>query len=171
LSLALGDVALSFHKIMRNRRSVRWDGRVIVATILVLLTIMRMWFEIWNVRYVGSILSFPFYVSLFAEFMLLFLIAAASLPDEHAAELPMADFYEENRGYFWTLFAIFQGMFAGNWIYFSGGKYELEESVAVLGPLIIYGALAFVRRKWLDYAAPLALIIYYFWEYWTDKLG
>lgn len=171
MSLALGDVALSFHKVMRHRRTVNWDGRVIVATILVLITIMRMWFEIWNVRYVGDILSFPFYVTLFLEFMVLYLLAAACLPDEVAADVPMTEFYEENRRYFWSLFAIFQGMFVGHWVYFSGGRYELEESIAVLGPLAIYVALAFVRRPLLDYAAPSAIIIYYFWEYWADTLG
>ena len=170
MSLALGDVAISFHKVMRHQRAIQWDGRVIVAAALVILTIMRMWFEVWNIRHVSGVLSFPFYVSMFVEFMILFLLAAACLPDEEVSGMSMSDFYEDNRRYFWLLFALFQAFFTGHWVYFSGGRYELVESVAVLGPLALYVMLAFVRLKPLDYLVPGGLIVYYFFNYWGDRL-
>jgi hypothetical protein len=171
MSLALGDMAMSFHKVMRRRRAVRWDGRVILAAALVILTIVRMWFEVWFIRGVGGVLDFPFYLTLFVEFLVLFLLAAAALPDETAEELSMDGFYEENRRYFWLLFALFQAMFIGHWIWFSGGRYELVESVAVVGPALLYLALAFLRWKLLDYAVPVGLIAYYLVSYWGDRLG
>lgn len=82
VGLALADVAASLHRLLRQARLVRWDGRVVLCVVLVIITITGMWFEVWSIHSVKAVLSFPFYLSLFLEFMVLFLVCAACLPDE-----------------------------------------------------------------------------------------
>src|SRR4051812_6348873 len=82
VGLALADVAASLHRLLRKASSVRRDGRVVLCVAFVIITIVGMWFEMWFIRSVKAVLSFPFYLSFFVEFMILFLICAACLPDE-----------------------------------------------------------------------------------------
>lgn len=78
VGLALADVVASLHRLLRLARAVRWDGRRILCVVLVLIVIVGMWFEAWTIHTVKAVLSFPFYLSLFVEFMILFLICAAA---------------------------------------------------------------------------------------------
>ncbi|MGQ0558715.1 MAG: hypothetical protein ACT4OE_03900 [Sphingosinicella sp.] len=48
IALALGDIALNAHKLLRHWRTVVWDGRVIIATLFVIVVIVRMWFALWT---------------------------------------------------------------------------------------------------------------------------
>lgn len=177
MSLALADIAMSFHRVMRHCRTVSWDGRVILTAALVILTIVRMWFAVWSIREVEMVLVFPFYLSLFIEFMILFLLAAACLPDEAARDCRLATFYDENQRYFWLVFAAFQASYFGHWLYFGGGVVSvggwtgLAHWLRVLLPLGLYLALAFVRSRMLHHAVPAALTVYYLWIYWDQSLG
>lgn len=176
MSLALADIAMSFHRVMRHCRTVKWDGRVVLSTALVILTIVRMWFAVWAVRDVGMVLVFAFYLSLFIEFMILFLLAAACLPDEPASDCRLAAFYEGNQRYFWLIFFTFQASYFGHWLYFGGrtgsvGGASLHDWARLLGPALIYLALAFLRNKLLHYAAPALLIVYYLWLHWDQSLS
>ena len=68
VGLALADIAASLHRLLRQARSVRWDGRVALCVGFVIITIVGMWFEVWLVRSVKAVLSFPFYLSLLSLF-------------------------------------------------------------------------------------------------------
>src|SRR5919206_1943234 len=106
VGLALADIAASLHRLLRQARSVRWDGRVVLCAALVIITIVGMWFEVWAIRSVKAVLSFPFYLSLFIEFMVLFLISAACLPDEPEESRDLGAFYDGNTTYLWSLFTV-----------------------------------------------------------------
>ena len=95
VGLALADVAASLHRLLRQARLVRWDGRVVLCVVLVIITITGMWFEVWSIRSVKAVLSYPFYLSLFLEFMVLFLVCAACLPDEPEESCDLGAFYEK----------------------------------------------------------------------------
>src|SRR5436853_5672206 len=120
VGLALADVAASLHRLLRQARLVRWDGRVVLCVVLVIITITGMWFEVWSIRSVKAVLSYPFYLSLFLEFMVLFLVCAACLPDEPEESYDLSAFYEANGTYLWLLFALFQASFFLHCIYFAG---------------------------------------------------
>jgi hypothetical protein len=120
IGLALVDVAMSVHKLVRHCMTVRWDARVILSASLVVLIIVRMWFALWSIRDVAIVLYFPFYLSLFVEFMLLFLLASSCLPDEPPADCNLGQFYESNQRTLWTVFAVFQLSFYLHWLYFGG---------------------------------------------------
>ena len=60
VSLALGDVAASLHKLLRRAGSVRWDGRVLLSVAFVITLLTGEWFSMWTIRTVKGVLSFPF---------------------------------------------------------------------------------------------------------------
>ncbi len=171
IGLALGAIATDVHHLVRHWRSVRWDGRVVLSTILVVVVIVRMWFAFWAIRQVGMVLVFPFYLSLFVELMVLFLLAATCLPDEPPTDCDLGTFYEANRRALWTIFAIFQLSFFAHWMYFGGLSSPLWVWAAVLLPLAAYLVLALVRAKWLHYVIPATLIAWELIGNWDRTLG
>jgi hypothetical protein len=116
----------------------------------VIITITGMWFEVWSIRSVKAMLSYPFYLSLFVEFMVLFLVCAACLPDESEENFDLGAFYERNRTYLWSLFALFQTSFFLHWIYFAGFHMSNHSRTLLLGacvcfPLLVFVLLAMIR--------------------------
>ena len=176
VGLSLADVAASLHKLLRQGRSVRWDGRVLLSVAFVIITITGMWFAVWSIRNVKAVLSFPFYLSLFLEFMVLFLVCAACLPDEAVDSRDLAAFYENNRRYLWSLFALFQTSYFLHWIYFVGIRVTdrgelLIRGAAVLIPLVLFLLLANIRSRWFHYVALLLLVVSGLCIFWGQTLA
>lgn len=171
MALALGDIAMNVHKLIRHCRTIRWDGRVVLSTLLVVVVIVRMWFALWSIREDGMVLMFPFYLSLFLELMILFLLGASCLPDEPLADCDLGAFYERNQRSLWTIFSVFQLSFFLHWIYFGGLQASGLAWAAVLAPLALYALLAFIRARWLHLAAPAALIAWELYGNWGRTLG
>ncbi len=86
LGLAIADMATSLHKLLRNRRRVRWD---------------------WVLAQVA-----PYFVVM----VLLFLTASAALPDEVPEEgIDLGRYFDENRGYFLSLYGTYITVWIGSW--------------------------------------------------------
>lgn len=177
MSLALADIVLSFHRLLRSRATVKWDGRLLIAAALVMLEIIRMWFAQWTGRDFASALTFGVYLGEFIQILLLVLLAHASLPDHVGDECDLEDFYEKNRRYFWAVFSAYQTTYFILWLtIFGGTQATVGGSVTpfdwfrMTGPLAIYLLLTFVRVRWIDYAAPALIIIFYLFRYWNQSL-
>ena len=178
VSLALADIVISFHRLMRRARSIHWDGRVLVAAALVVLEIIRLWFAQWTLRDSADALTFSVYLGLFVQVMLLVLLAAAALPDEPDERFDLGTFYDANRRYFWGVFAAYQLTYFLLWLFVFGGTQASNKAAAgpidwlrLLVPLGLYLMLAIVRRRWLDYAVPLLIIGFYLARYWNQTLA
>jgi hypothetical protein len=180
VGLALADVAASLHKLLRQGRSVRWDGRVVLSVALVIVVITGMWFSVWGIRAVNAVLWFPFYLTLFIEFMLLFLVCAACLPDDAIESGDLGAFYEKNRRYLWSLFALFQTSFFLHWLYFyshivqrvfAAHRNSVLVGMMVFAPLPVFLLLAFIRARRFHYPALVALLVYYLYVYWRATLA
>jgi hypothetical protein len=179
VGLALADVAASLHKLLRQGRSVRWDGRVILSVAFVIVEITGMWFSVWAIRSVNAVLWFPFYLTLFLEFMVLFLVCAACLPDDAVENRDLEAFYEKNRRYLWSLFALFQTSFFLHWLYFNSHVVHRSISVqrsslltgaGILAPLVVFLLLVLIRSRWFHYPVLVALVVYYMYVYWRATL-
>jgi hypothetical protein len=171
VSLALADVASSVHRLIRQGRAVRWDGRVILTVGFVILLIVGMWFQVWFIRHIEQVLSFPSYLWLFLEFIVLFLVCAACLPDEVMESRDLTAFYERNRIYQWSLLALFQISFVLHTIYFNrltgtSSDRMLKVDAAVVLPLAIFVLLAIVHARVVHYIALVGLLGYYGWAFW-----
>jgi hypothetical protein len=177
MSLALADIVLSFHRLLRHARTVKWDGRVLLAAALVILEIIRIWFAQWALRDYDVALGFPVYCALFGHILLLVLTAVACLPDEVGEGCDLGAFHDRNRRYFWGAFAASQLAYFCLWLVFGGGQDSVGgpvgpmDWVRMLAPLFAFLLLAAVRARWLDYLVPAAVIVFYVWRYWGQTLA
>lgn len=178
LSLAATDVIMSFHRLMRHRMTVKWDGRVIAAALLVTLEIIRIWFAQWTIRDVELAVTFSVFLAKFIQIVLLVLLAASCLPDEANERYDLSSFYETNRRYFWSLFAAYQLSYFLLWLFVFGGTQSsaagtvtIMDWLRILVPMFLYALLAMFRRPVLDYAVPVGLIVFYLARYWNQSLA
>lgn len=176
MGLALADITFSFHKLAVRVRTIHWDGRVLLATALVVLECVRLWFAQWTLRDTSIALTFPVYFGMFANLMLLVLLAASCLPDDPQDGFDLGEFYEARRRYFWGLFSTYHLIFFVWWLMFAasspnGLRAEAPvDWIRVIAPLIFFPTLAIVRRRWLDYVVPVGFIVFYIARYWTATL-
>lgn len=119
IGLAIADIALSFHRLVRQGSRVRWDPLALMATLYAFLIAVGMWFDLWAVRGVSETRNFLFYLSIVGELFVVFLLAAASLPDDAAAEADLRQYYDANRRYFWILVLLFQSFYYSHYAYFA----------------------------------------------------
>lgn len=178
MGLALADIIFSFHKLAVRARSIRWDGRPLIAAALVVVECVHHWFAQWTLRTYSIALHFPVYFGMFVELMLLVLLATSCLPDDPGDDCDLGEFYDRRRRYFWGLFAAYQLLFFIWWIAFFGATTADGRMAAgaldwfrVIAPVIAFGLLALVRRRWLDYAIPALFIAFYLARYWDSTLA
>ena len=118
VGLGLAEVASGMNRLLRSS-GARHDPLVFGPPILVALMLVSVWFDVWAVRRIANIFSFPFFVVSFAQLMLLYLLAASCVPKtaDQRARLTSED-YEENRSYFWRLFSVYQLLYFSLWVFF-----------------------------------------------------
>jgi hypothetical protein len=86
VGLAIADIALSVHRLVRQGSRVQWDPLALLATLYAFLIAVGMWFDLWSIRAVSETRNFFFYISIVGELFVVFLLAAASLPDDAKIE-------------------------------------------------------------------------------------
>ncbi|MBN2566289.1 MAG: hypothetical protein JXB46_11320 [Candidatus Eisenbacteria bacterium] len=104
--LMLTELFVSVHRLIRNRRRVRWHWLPLLVSWYVLVTVLKNW---WGFVFGGddgawgSGWVFFFYGHIL---LLLYLVVSAVLPDEVPAEgLDLKEHYFETRRHFWGLLA------------------------------------------------------------------
>jgi hypothetical protein len=172
IGLAIADVATSFHRLMRVRPQIRWDPLVLLAALLAMVMTIGMWFDLWGIRNATSVRHFFLYLALTASFFVLFLIAAASLPDEAPAGLDLRSFYESNRRYFWSLVMIFEISYVAFGAHFLGSvMHRLPDGLiaTIIGQwavlVIVPAVLSMVRRRAIHYVGVALLFATVLWHY------
>jgi hypothetical protein len=141
IGLAIADIATSFHRLLRSKSPVIWDPLALMAALYALCMAIYMWFDLWGVRHIAATRNFLFYLGIFGMLFVLFLVAAASLPDENTAT-DLRVFYAENRRRFWLLVVLFQLGYVAAGIYFMGGMPKLPTLINVLLTIQMFAPLA-----------------------------
>ena len=112
IGLAIADMATSLHRLLRNRRRVRWDWVAPLSAVVILVELLNLW---WSWRgFTGNTMAelAPYLLVL----VLLFLTASATLPDEVPEEgIDLGRYFDDNRSYFWTLYASYITVWIGMW--------------------------------------------------------
>jgi hypothetical protein len=116
------------------------------------------------------VLFFPFYLSLFVELMILFLLAASCLPDDPPPDCDLGAFYEGNQRKLWIVFALFQLSYFLHWLYFGGSGAPVRFLVPAVIPLVISVALIIVRWKPVHLIVPAMLIAWELYSSWSLSL-
>ena len=172
IGLAIADIATSFHRLVRSKQAVTWDPLALLGTLYAMLIAIGMWFDLWGVRNVTGARHFFFYLLMVADLFVVFLIAAASLPDDPESGRHLREFYSRNRQYFWTLIALFQLGYILFGLYFAGGllsrappyyrfAFITQMSVLFLVPV----ALALFKSRTLHYLGLAVLFATQAWHY------
>ena len=178
VGIAISDLAISFHKLFRHRRTLCWDARTLLTAALTFVVLFSMWFELWAVHGRPEILNYPFLLSIVVELVLLFLMATAVLPDDPLPNDDLATFYDDNARSIWTFFLLFQVSYIGHWFYFklTSPSYDLHQTLARLPLLlmvpVVAGVLILVpRQRKLNLALISSLLIYWLVTYSDNRIG
>ena len=106
LALALSDLLISAHRLLRARTRVVWRPLPLVLAVWVLLLLLTAFFEIWALtRWEQT--SYYGLVWLVGLYFPIFLAACAVLPDEVPADgLDLGEFYFRERRYVVSIIAV-----------------------------------------------------------------
>ena len=166
IGLAVVDLATSFHRLLRSSAPVRWDPLALMAALYALCLVVAMWFDLWGVRHFDATRGFLFYLTFIAEFLVLFLVAAASLPDQPAEGADLREYYARTRRYLWTLLVIFQALYVADGLYFSRGESSRMArwmlvllNVLMFLPLVISVALMLAKSRLIHYVGLSLLFV------------
>jgi hypothetical protein len=121
IGLAIADIATSFQRLLGSPSTVKWDPLALLGATYALCMAIYMWFDLWGVRNFAVARGFLFYIALFAELFVLYLIAASSLPAD-GADHDLREFYSKNRRRFWFLILLFQAGYVAAGFFFSPAK-------------------------------------------------
>ena len=166
IGLAVADIAASFHRLLRSKSQVRWDPLALLAAAYALCMAIYMWFDIWGVRHFELTRHFYFYMGLVAQLFILYLIAAASLPDETSGVIDLREYYARNRRHFWRLVALFQFVYFAFGVYFARGEPSnipmwimLVSWGLMTAPLVIALVMLGLKSRTAHYLGMAALYI------------
>lgn len=178
VGIAISDLAVSFHKLFRHRRTISWDARTLLAAALTFVVLFSMWFDIWAVHGRPEILSYPFLLSIIVELVLLFLMATAVLPDEPLPNADLAAFYDENARSIWTFFLLFQIGYVAHWFYFklTSPNYDRHHMFARVPAVLMVPVVAAVlvlvpRQRKLHLILITSLLLYWLVTYSGLRIG
>lgn len=175
IGLAIADMATSLHRLLRNRKRVRWDWVAPLAALVILVELFNMW---WSWRsFTGNSLAdlAPYFVAL----VILFLTASATLPDEVPSEgIDLRRYFDENRSYFWSLYGSYITLWIGMWTI---GDIAKGSTLAdLLGEyyfdypwIIVCFSLLFVRPRWISGVFLLITLgwVLYGYGWWSKPLA
>ena len=175
VGLAVADMATSLHRLLRNRRRVRWDWVAPLAALVILVELFNLW---WSWRsFAGNSLAdvAPYFVVL----VLLFLTAAATLPDEVPDQgLDLGDYFDETRAYFWALYGIYITVWIGMWtvgdIAKGSGVGDLLRTYYFDYPwIVVCFTMVFVRPRWISGLFLLVTLgwVLYGFGWWSKPLS
>jgi hypothetical protein len=172
VGLAFADLLTSFHRLVRARRTVQWDWLPVAAALLVILTIVQVWWRFFGIWTAQPVFSFGQFLPDLLSLTLLFFLSAAALPDEiPSSGVNLRAYYEENRPYFWGLFALYVLVVTVNRIArttgFTASAAELARpNVINLLSVCLMILLMFTSRRWL-HALVVLLSLTYLTSIWV----
>jgi hypothetical protein len=157
LGIALGDLLLSTHRLLRARERVEWHWVTPALAFFMLMNIIAFWWASFNwYREIGDF-SISDFLPDVAVFVFVFLGAAAVLPDEiPEGRLSLRDFYFREARYFWSLqillvIALIVNGFLRRDPGAGFGAFLAGEINNIVG-LALMALLLVTKRPWIHYA-------------------
>jgi len=173
LGLAVSDLAMSANRLLDAGERIKWDWLAPLAAIVVFLKIVTQWWTWFSAAPIAKGLTFEMYLGVLSSAVLLFLLAAASLPDQIGdGKFDLAEYYRRVQRRYWLIFAAHFAVSAvvNAWVQIA---LEAARFAFSLAYLIVPGAIAlgFIRVRWLHAVALLALIGVYLAQLFGHGLG
>ena len=167
LALALSDLLISLHRLLRARKRVIWRPLPLVLATFIALSLLSCFFELWDMTGWDS-LSYYGLVWQVTEYVPVFLAACAALPDEvPEAGIDMNEFYFAERRYIVALLAIaflfnLGDAVVNRWDDIFAGSDFTRFFLTMFLPMNLltaasFAAIAWSGRKWLHWLSFLVL--------------
>ena len=174
LGLAVCDLAMSLHRLLAATGRVKWDWVAPLAGVVAFLKIVTQWWTWFGVEQIAKGLTFEMFLVVLMGAVVLFLLAAAALPDE-APEGPIdlrAHWTTVSRRW-WTLFVI-------HWLLMNAigiwAQVQIQHAHLLmfawpylLMPVSI--SLIFIRNRWWQTICLLALLGLYLSQFFGQALA
>jgi hypothetical protein len=165
LGVAVSDLVISLHRLLSAGSRVRWDLLAPLAAAVAFLKILTQWWSWFGTAQIARGLTFEMFLGIVSATVMMFLLAAAALPDEAPddAAIDLAAHYERVRRRFWLLFSAETLLMISVdiWAQIAIAHARLDPR-SLLQPVIVLipiaAALAFVKNRWVQGAALVALI-------------
>jgi hypothetical protein len=175
IGLALGDLSLSLHRLLRARRRIEWDWLPLATALLVVLLILQFWWEFYGMGRAEVWARYWGFLILAAALISMFLLASAALPDSIPEDgLDLSAYYEENHRYFWILFAL-STVLAFVLDYFGATDPGIPtgplRAIPTLGFAALFFSLAFVRKRAYHATVVLLLLVFFGWQWSQLRLA
>lgn len=164
LGLAVCDLATSLHRLLGAGARVRWDWLAPLAALVAFLKIVTQWWSWFGVERIARGLTFEMFLGVLVGAVLLFLMAAAALPDEvREGPVDLRAHYAQVSRRYWILFTAHWVLMAGVSIWaqmqIEGARLSLASPVYLMIPLAI--SLVIVRNRWWHTICLSGLIVLY----------
>jgi len=173
LGLATTDLATSLHRLLVAGARVRWDWLAPLAAVVAFLKIVTQWWTWFGVERIARGLTFEMFLGVLIGAVLLFLMAAAALPDE-TPEGPIdlrAHYAQVSRRY-WVLFALHWTWTAMVSIWaqmqIEGARLDLRSPAYLIIPLAL--SLVFIRNRWWHTLCLAGLAVLYVGQFFGQPL-
>lgn len=173
VGLAMSDLTISLHKLLAAERRVQWHWGAPAAALLSAVLVIGEFMSVWSAK--SGTIWFPNVLSSVGLFTLLYLGAAAALPDEVPPEgLNLKSFYFNNRTHFWGLMTLFMAaqmlLVAINPLNQTSPNFSFFVGQDALVALVC-ASLVWIRQAWWHALCIAAFLSLELLNWWDLKLG
>lgn len=175
LAIAVTDLSVSLHRLLAAGRRVRWHWLAPLAAFVAFEKIVTQWWTWHGGESFARGLTFEMFLGLLAVAVLLFLLAAAALPDEVASDEPIdleAHYTTVSRRYWILFFAHFAlGTTLSTWaqVRIAGAHYDPAQPAYLVGPLAL--SLIVWRNRWWHTLCLVGLTVLYLAQFFGQTLA
>ncbi len=178
LGLAVSELAINLNRLLKAKSSVRWDVLAPLAALVAFLKIVTQWWVWFQAEAVAKSLTFEMYLLVLTEAVLLFLLAALTLPDKIPEQgISLRDSYESIRQRFWLLFAAQWLLWVlTNWwiqVRIEGAQLVLLQPATLLLLAVLLAIILafFVRNRIFQMLILLGFVFLYLWQSFGKTLA
>lgn len=178
VGLAIADLAVSLHRLLRARARIRWDWLPLGAALLAVLAVLDLWWGFYDSRSADWFTTLGGFLPFAGQLVTLFLLNAAALPDRVPDDgLDLASFYDRNGPYFWSLFVVYVVFIMAINVILRGlpGEMDVGDLASSLGPNLLLAGffllLARVRHRLLHAVGITGLLVVLIVRWWSVGLG
>jgi hypothetical protein len=173
LGLAIADLSVSVHRLLAAGKRVEWDWLAPMAALVAFLKIVTQWWSWFDAQRIASGLTFEMFLMVLASAILLFLLAATSLPDDFGERsVDLSAHYALVSRRYWLLFAAQEILTTGVSLWAAAviGKAQLDlvAPVWLVPPIAL--SLAFTKNRWWHTVALAGFIVVYIGQYLGHSL-
>ncbi len=174
LGLAISDLAVSTHRLLNAASRIRWDVAPLLAGALAFERIVTQWWTWYGAKALAAGMTFAMFVAVLVSAALLFLMAAAALPDEvDGGSLDLRAYFGLVRRRYWLLFAsqwtLMNAVISWAEIKILHARFELTSPSYLILPATL--ALAFIPTRWVQICGLCGFILFYSTAFFSRTLA